>query len=250
MKKAALFIVASAILFSCAKPEELVSVRFNLGVESGPITRAMPDGLSDALDATLPSGPFSLKAQSTDNDLRSYSVTTGVPITMAVGGYSVTGSGVGSSISEITNGTLYSSPTWSLSSEVTVTQNTTDFSLSASYTCPAFVFDLSEVDYVEFANGANIVKITSFPGTEDFGVVYPKNGSTSWISSKSLWLYVYPVDKVNGETALYKIISPSSSASGDFTQVRNGYWYKFSPGKVDVVSGSINMGFNEWQEGN
>ena len=230
-----LLLLTVLALSACSKGEEYVTVRFDLGVESGPITRTMPDGLSDALEATQPSGPFSLKAQSTDNDLRSYSVT---------------GSGVGGSISEITNGTLYSSPSWSLSSEVTVTQNSTDFSLSASYTCPAFVFDLSEVDYVEFANSANIVKITSFPGTEDFGVVYPKNGSTSWISSKSLWLYVYPVDKVNGETALYKIISPSSSASSEFTQVRNGYWYKFSPGKVDVVSGSLNMGFNEWQEGN
>lgn len=251
MNKLILSLAAALVVASCSKPvDEFVSVRFDLGVESGPITRVMPDGLSDAFAATQPSGPFSLKAQSTDNDLRYYSVTTGVALTMAVGGYAVTGSGVGSSISEITNGTLYSSPTWSVSSEVTVTQNATDFSLSASYTCPAFVFDLSEVDYVEFANGANIVKVISFPGTDEFGVVYPKNGSTSWIANKPLWLYVYPVDKVNGETALYKIISPSSSASGEFTQVRPGYWYKFSPGKVDVVSGSLGIGFNEWMEGN
>lgn len=237
-----------ALALSCSNPCDFVSVCFNVGVESGPITRAMPDGLSDALSETSPTGPFSLTAQSTENSLRSYSVTSGVPETIAVGRYSLTGKGVGGFISKITGGNLYSSPTWSVSEDVTVTESSTEFSLTALYTCPAFVFDLSEVDYVEFSNGADIFTLTSFPGTDEYGVVYPKPDQY-WLPSKPLWVYVYPKDKVNGETSLYKVITPSSGADAELTQVRNGYWYKFSPGKVDVVSGSIGVSFPEWLDG-
>lgn len=240
-------LAGAAVLSSCSKPDEMISVRFYVGVESGPITRAMPDGLSDALSATSPSGPFSLTAQSIDNELRSYSVTSGVPATVAIGRYSVTGNGTGGLISKISSGNLYSSPSWSVSEDVTVTESSTEFSLAASYTCPAFVFDLSEVDYVEFSNGADIFTLTSLPGTERYGVVYPKPDQF-WISSKPLWMYVYPKDKVNGETALYKIITPSTNADAELIQVRSGYWYKFSPGKVDVVSGSMGITFAQWME--
>lgn len=240
-------LLLSALILSCSKGETLVSVRFDLGVESGPITRAMPDGLTDALSATAPAGPFSLSAQSNENSLRSYAVTTGIQIQMAVGGYTLSGKGTGGLLSKISSGNLYSSPSWSVSEDVTVTESSTEFSLSASYTCPAFVFDLSEVDYVEFSNGADIYALTSFPGTDSFGVVYPKPDQF-WIASKPLWMYVYPKDKVNCETALYKIITPSANADAELTQVRNGYWYKFSPGKVDVVSGSMGITFSQWME--
>lgn len=240
-------LLLSALILSCSKGETLVSVRFDVGVESGPITRAMPDGLPDALSATNPSGPFSLTAQSTDNDLRSYSITSGVSLAMATGGYSVTGNGNGVLISKISSGNLYSSPSWSVSQDVTVTESSTEFSVAAQYTCPAFVFDLSEVDYVEFANGADIVTVTSFPGTDAYGVVYPKPDQY-WLPSKPLWVYVYPKDKVNGETVIYKVITPSANADADLTQVRNGYWYLLSPGKVDVVSGSLGVTFPEWME--
>ncbi len=241
-------LLLSVLILSCAKGETLVSVRFDVGVESGPITRAMPDGLSEALSATAPSGPYSLTAQSTENSLRSYSVTTGVDVTMAVGPYDVTGKWSGSAISKITGGYLYPSPSWSVSEGVTVTESSTEFSVAAQYTCPAFVFDLSEVDYVEFANGADIVTVTSFPGTDAYGVVYPKPDQY-WIASKPLWVYVYPKDKVNGETVIYKVITPSANADAELTQVRNGYWYLLSPGKVDVVSGSLGVSFPEWMEG-
>lgn len=236
-----------ALALSCSKQDVSVSVCFNVGVESGPITRTMPDGLSDAISATSPSGPFSLTAKSTDNELRSYSVTSGVPATIATGRYSVTGAGSGVLISKITGGNLYSSPSWAVSDDVTVTESSTEFSLVASYTCPAFVFDLAEVDYVEFLNGADIFTLTSFPGTGAYGVVYPKPDQY-WIPSKPLWIYVYPKDKVNGETALYKVITPSTGADAELTQVRSGYWYKFSPGKVDVVSGSMGITFAQWME--
>ena len=243
-------LIALALVFSpsCTKRENFASVRFSVGVPSGEITRAMPDGLSEALSATAPSGPYSLTAQSTENSLRSYSVTTGVDVTMAVGPYDVTGKGSGTAISKITGGYLYPSPSWSVSDGVTVTESSTEFSVAAHYTCPAFVFDLSEVDYVEFANGADVVTVTSFPGTEAYGVVYPKPDQY-WLPSKPLWVYVYPKDKVNGETVIYKVITPSSGADAELTQVRNGYWYLLSPGKVDVVSGAIGVSFPEWMEG-
>lgn len=247
-KTIALAACALVMSSSCLKDGGFTSVRFSVGVPSGEITRAMPDGLSDALSATAPTGPFTLTAQSTENSLRSYSVTTETDVTMAIGGYSVTGNGTGGLLSKISSGNLYSSPSWSVSQDVTVTESSTEFSLPASYTCPAFVFDLSEVDYVEFSNGADMFTLTLFPGTERYGVVYPKPDQF-WISSKPLWMYVYPKDKVNGETALYKVITPSTGADAELTQVRNGYWYKFSPGKVDVVSGALGLAFPEWMEG-
>ena len=240
-----IYILAAVAMTACAKVPAEVGVTFSLGVPSGVITRATPEGLSDAFTATAPVGPFTLNAVSTENPLRSYSVTTGVPITMAVGPYSVTGSGSGTSIQSVSKGKLMSSPSWSVSQTATVSEDGDEISLSASYTCFALVFDLEEVSKVVFDYETNTA-IAAFPGNERYAVVYPKPDG-SWIASSSLWVYVHPKDEVYGEVALYKIVTNNSD--GDFVRVKNGNWYMLSPGRVQVTSGTMGLTFPEWTEG-
>ena len=243
-----LSLLLAALSVACAKetPRE-VDVVFNLGVTSGPITRAGNDGIYSAISATLPGGPFTLSAQSTDNALRSYSITTGVPLTMAVGGYDVTGSWTGRALSQIYRGVLYSEPTWSASKTVTVSEDGAELSVPASWTCPAFVFDLSEVSKVVFRGNGGEVTLTSFPGTEDYGIVYPKPDGIWGLGDYYLTVTVYSKDEIYGEPRIYKV--ETSSPNIDYTDVQNGYWYLLSPGKVEVVSGSMGVVFPEWKEG-
>lgn len=246
MKKRLLFLSVLALsLASCTKPlERMASVRFSLGVENGaiPSTRSV----SDALSATLPAGPFSLHLQSEENSLRTYDVSTGEDVSVAVGSYSVSGSGSGEVLVSNNNVSVVSSPAWAVDSgqTVAVSEDGAEIGVSAHYTCPAFVFDLSEVKKVVLSGNPKQVEVTTFPGSEGYGVVYPVG---NWYSSKPLWMYVYPVDEVLGETALYKFVSGSSS--GEYIGVEAGRWYKFSPGKAEVVSGRMGVTFPEWEEG-
>ena len=236
-------VALAVIALSCSKPESFVTVRFGVGVPCGAVTRAMPDGLSDALSATAPSGPFTLSLQSLENSLRTYSATTGVPLSVAVGSYSVTGSGSGRSVAQASNGAVYSSPSWSLSSEVTV-RGDGEFSLPASWTCFALVFDLSETDGVS-VDGE---RISSLPGTDGWAVLYARpDAGKNWYVRAPLSVTVHPKDAVLGEAVSYDIITTTPQEG--FVAVQNGYWYKLSPGRVEVVSGSMGVSFPEWMEG-
>lgn len=249
MKKTALILSALALsLFvSCSKPEKLVQVSFSVGVESGPMTRAFSESLADALSQSVPPGPFSLKAQSKTNELRSYSVTTGSPIQMAVDSYDVTGSGKGSVVAEVTQGEILSYPAWSVNSSVTIEEDGGTYSVPASYTCVAIAVDKTKVEKIVIMSGANEVTVTDFGGNEEAGVVFVKCTGT-WTASKPLWVYVYPLDRVNCETALYKFINTANDVDG-FVRVRNGYWYALVPGDVEVASGSMGIDFGAWNEG-
>ncbi len=243
-----LSLLLAALSVACAKetPRE-VDVVFNLGVTSGPITRAGNDGIYSAISATLPGGPFTLSAQSTDNALRSYDITTGVPISMAVGGYDVTGAWNGRALSQIYRGVLYSEPTWSASKTVTISEDGAELSVPASWTCPALVFDLSEVSKVVFRGASGEVTLTSFPGTSEYGVVYPKPDGIWGLGDYYLTVTVYPTDEIYGEPRIYKV--ETSSPDLEYTYVQAGYWYLLSPGKVEVVSGSMGVVFPDWKEG-
>ena len=250
MKKAVYVLSAvalSALVVACSKQDKIVEVSFSVGVDSGPMTRAFSEAFADALSQAVPPGPFSLKAQSKTNEMRSYSVTTGDTIQMAVDSYAVTGSGKGDVVAEITAGEILSYPAWSVNSDVTVGDNGGTYSVPASYTCVAIAVDKTKVEKIEMNNGANTVTVTDFGGNDDAGVVFIKCTGT-WTSSKALWVYVYPIDKVNCETALYKLISTPTAVDG-YVRVQNGYWYALTPGNVDVASGSMGVTFNSWNEG-
>lgn len=250
-KMLCLFASVIAATVACSKqdasPAEEVEVTFNLGVVSGPITRAGNEGVYESISSTAPSGPFSLSAQSVENSLRSYDITTGVPLSMAVGGYDVTGAWKGRALSQIYRGVLYSEPTWSASKTVTISESGAELSIPAAWTCPALVFDLSEVSKVVFRGASGEVTLTSFPGTEDYGVVYPKPDGAWGLGDYYLTVTVYPTDEIYGEPRIYKV--ETSSPDLDYTYVQNGYWYLLSPGKVEVVSGSMGLMFPEWSEG-
>ena len=116
-----LSLLLAASLVACSKetPKE-VEVTFNLGVQSGPMTRAGNEGVYEALSITAPPAPFYLDARSTEDNSLSYSMVTGEPLTMTVGEYEVWGSGYGNTIEKANNGTLYYWPYWEVDEMVDV----------------------------------------------------------------------------------------------------------------------------------
>lgn len=238
-------------LASCTKPSErTATVRFRVGVESGviPSIRSFSSSLSDAFASSAPSGPFKLEAVSSDNPIRSYSVTTGEAVTMAVGPYTVTGSGKGNEVAPVRNGVVTDSPAWSLSASVDVSDAVGEYSLPASYRSIALAFDLSEVSKVVFHNGSQDTEVKSFPGNGEVGVLYASNTpGMMWMPAVPLSVTVYPVDSALGEPVLYNLIGVNLPEDGIF--VEYGKWYRLSPGRVSVVSGTMGVGFPEWEAG-
>lgn len=213
------------------------------GVESGVMTKVSADAVSEALEATSPVGPFTLRAVSKSNPLRAYDITTGVPVTMAVDAYTVTGSGAGAEIATITGGKLYATPKWSVDTEVTVSADGGSLPVEARYSCIAVVMDRSLVASVRFKNGADDVDSYPVGGTDVVGVVY---ASGNWTYSKPLYLYVNPSDVMNYETKLYRLVNGSYEG---MLNVQNGRWYSLSPGAVETTSGTMGLTFGGWMPG-
>lgn len=238
-----LILLLAILSIACTKEPQYATVTFGLsGVESGSLTKVSSDAVSAALDATAPSGPFALRLVSKSNPLRVYNITTGTPATIAVDSYTVTGSGLGEELAEITGGKLYASPKWSVSCDVDVTSGGA-INVSASFPCVALVIDKSVTDHLEIANGPNMVRNFAVGGTDAVGVVYIVG---SWIYNKPLYLYSYPVDTVNKEVVCYVLVN------GDFdgmVNVQNGRWYNFAPGDIETVSGSFGVTFNGFVAG-
>lgn len=243
-------LLLAVLSVSCAKAVREVEVTFGLGVSSGPLVRS-DDGVYSALSATAPVGPFSLVARSEDNELRSYSVTTGVPLTMAVGGYEVTGSGSGETVCSVRSGRLCSSPSWTVDESVEVGTESSEYSVTASYSCFALVFDRSEVDRVETLDSSGAVVELEMPGDAGHWVLYARtDGAGVWTRNSPLYVYVYPEDEVYGEVRMYMVGNVQGGTSGsDYLNAEYGRWYRLSPGRVEVTSGSMGVNFPEWTEG-
>lgn len=239
------FLLLAALSVACAKEQpELVTVTFDMGgVQSGTITKVSSDAVSSAFAATAPVGPFTLTATSKTNSLRTYTITTGQSLTMAVDEYTVTGSGIGSEIAEVTGGALYSSPKWSVNESVTVGSDGGAFTLNASYPCVAFVIDKAVTSKLVFYDGPNKVESYSHGGTESVGVVYAVG---NWPHNSPLYIEVRPVDTVNYETVEYHLTSREYE---DTYYVRNGHWYNFAPGAIATASGTFGVAFPGWEAG-
>lgn len=231
---------------ACAKEQErFTTVVFNVsGVESGPLTKGLSEGVAAALAATAPSPVATLTAVSKTNPLRKYTITPGEALTMAIDSYTVTASGTGTNLGAITGGNLYSTPSWAVSEDVDVSSGSDTYSVSAYYTCVAFVIDKTTTERLSFANGANSVNPSGFGGTDEVSIIY---ASGTWTYSKPLYVHSYPIDTVNYEETVYKV-----SNQGDYEgmqRVRSGYWYNLTPGAVAVTSGTIGINFPTWGAG-
>lgn len=241
-----LSLLLAALSVACAKETQReAEVVFSLGVPSGQITRATTDGIAAALSACTPAGPFSLSAKSQTNELRTYAVTTGEALTMAVDSYAVTGSGEGRFLSNITLGVASTSPAWAVNATVSV-DGDGELSVPANYTCLALVFDKAKTEKITLGGASSDVAVSAMGGNDEYGVVFVKYSSSSWYRDRPLWVYVFPTDKVYGDTAIYKFVSGNSDG---FINARYGYWYLLQPGEVDVASGQFGIEFPAWKEG-
>lgn len=247
-----LSLLLAASLVACSKetPKE-VEVTFNLGVQSGPMTRAGNEGVYEALSITAPPAPFYLDARSTEDNSLSYSMVTGEPLTMTVGEYEVTGAGYGPTIEKANNGTLYYWPYWEVDEMVDVSVDATEYTVQANFKCFALVFDRSEVARVElFVPSRGCVDLR-MNGSDDYWVLYatPDEGF-EWSSSNSLHLYVHPVDELHYQMRAFYIGNVTGGQShDDYVNATFGYWYKLSPCEVTETSGAMWISFPEWQEG-
>ena len=88
-----IILLIAILSIACAKEPQYATVTFDVRyVQSGTITKVSSGAVSEALAASMPTGPFQIHLVSKTNPLRSYDITTGSSVTIAVDDYTVTGS--------------------------------------------------------------------------------------------------------------------------------------------------------------
>jgi len=239
-----LILLIAILSIACTKEPQYATVTFDVEyVQSGAITKVSSGAVSEALAASMPTGPFQLHLVSKTNPLRSYDITTGSSVTIAVDDYTVTGSGVGSEVFSSSSTKVYSSPKWSVSQDIEVDAGGGSVNLTASYPCVALVVDKSVTASIEFFSGSGFVSPSAMGGTESVGVVYAVG---YWTFSTPLRIRVYPVDYQANDIVDYNL---TSNAYDGTYRVLNGHWYNFVPGDLEPSSGSFGINFSGWEAG-
>jgi len=239
-----LILLIAILSIACAKEPQYATVTFDVGyVQSGTITKVSSGAVSEALAASMPTGPFQLHLVSKTNPLRSYDITTGSSVTIAVDDYTVTGSGVGSEVFSSSSTKVYSSPKWSVSQDIEVDAGGGSVNVTASYPCVALIIDKSVTSSIEFFSNSGYVSPSAIGGIESVGVVFAVG---YWTHATPLRIRVYPADNQNHEIVEYML---TSVVYDDTYRVLNGHWYNFVPGDIEPASGNFGINFSGWEAG-
>lgn len=253
MKKVifALIFVAT-ILPSCTRDfvpdqEKTSDVVFTLsGVSSGEMTKAE---VADLILSTIPAGPFTLSVVSTTDATRSYSVKTGEQVALAYDTYTVRCSYVPQVKDYCWHGNIYQAPRFEINTTIEVKEGTSEVIIQAAFDCWALVIDYAQVKkYLIADKNGNYVDLTAMlPDAEgEHGICYISCAST-WTTSSPLILAAVPKDEENYETKFFSIVS---SPNYEGVPVVNGKWFSFSPVAVGKSSGSVDITFPSWPNGN
>lgn len=243
-KKAAAVVATAATLAACApmqappaEREILVSLS---GVRSG---QMLTKGPLDVLAQTAPAKLPTLTLQSKTVPERRYTMTPGVPAPVALDSYTVTGTYLPNEEGKVFGGAAYATPPFSVSDEITVTEDVSEYSVGASYDCFALVLDESTTEKYRIRGYAGaMMDLTWVYGSDGYKVVYLKG---EW-SFPALSLKALPADPANYEAASYELVS-DPSATG--VLVKTGNWYAFGPNGVQTSEGGIEIGMPGWEAG-
>lgn len=250
MKKSlfALFICALAIA-SCTQnqdPEtttEMQSVTFTIaGIESGDLTRGE---VADLLDATAPSGPFTLAIVSTSDPARAFTIKTGEEITLPCDTYSVHCSYVPPVRDYCWHGNIYQEPRFEISTTIEVASGQDEVRVPAAFDCWALVIDYTQVKkyLIQNKNGTYVDLTEMVPDADGARGICYISTTSAWTTQSPLMLAAVPKDEDNYETKFFTLVS---GPNYEGTPVANGKWYSFSPVAVDKTSGSLGITFPAW----
>jgi len=250
-KKAVAAVATAAALASCAPaplPQKEITrtivVRL-AGVVTGEMaTKTDPSGV---FNATAPAQMPTLTLQSKTVPSRSYQVTPGQNVTVAVDSYAVSGKYLPMEEGQVQNGKIYSRPPFSVAGEITVTEEVAEYEVAAAYDCFAIVLDTSVCEKYRIRGyGGSMVDMTWIFGTGAIKVAYMVG---QW-DFPALDLIAVPADPANYENAAYAIINDPAYAGEGKLLARNGKWYAFDPSAVQTTDGAIGVGLPEWENGN
>lgn len=243
MRKTAILFALSAVV-ACAKaePEErLAPVTFRIGnVITGDIaTRSA----ADVLTASAPAGPFTVKLRSTTNPNRTYSVTAGDEVAVALDTYSATCNYYPAESVRLLRGRLYAEPCFYASATITVNGDGA-FTIPASYDCAALIIDRTKAAAYTVRGASDYEAIANWTNAGDFGVVYYY--PPGWSDTSASSLIVTPADDVNfGETTFSYTTAPVAGS----VRLQPGKWYIFNPEAVETASGEIGFDYPGWEAG-
>lgn len=243
-KKAVAVVATAATIAACA-PMQMTTAEREITLSlSGVRTGQMPTkGPLDVLAQTSPTSLPSLTLQSKTVPERRYTITPGVPASVALDSYTVTGTYLPNEEGKVFGGAAYATPPFSVSAEITVTEDVSEYSVGAAYDCFALVLDESTTERYRIRGYAgSMVDLAWMGGKDGFKVVYIKG---EW-SFPALSLKALPADPVNYEAASYDLVS-DPFASG--VLVKCGKWYAFGPDGVQTSEGGIEIGMPGWEAG-
>lgn len=220
-------------------------VTFNLsGITSGAITKGP---VEDLLAAHGPGGTLSLKLTSLADPSRTYTATPGQEVAVIPDTYRVTGEYVPQTALSLFRGALYREPRFGVATQVTITEGVAQYSLAVTWNCFALVKDAAMVDALLIDNNTGTpTEIGAW--TEDEGelsLVFV-TCSSAWENDYYIRVTATPVDAILYQPTTWKLVTKPTAGC---LQVRNGYWYKFTPEETQAQNGSFDFSFPSWTEG-
>ncbi len=250
MKKISMLLLC-VLALACAKtaPQGEKTVVFTLsGVQSGSLTKVSLDGVSAALSASAPTAYPELTIQSKTKPSRVYHATVGEPVSVAYDSYTVSGTYAPDSQGRIFYSNVFSTPSFELSGDITVTEADETYPLSVSYTCFALVCDFESTASIEISSTKTVLSdcTDKFVRYGNIGLIY-LDASNTYTSASPLKVRVTPIDDANYEVSEY---SMTASGTGASSRCETGKWYCFSPSAVETVSGGFDIDLPEFTQGN
>lgn len=195
---------------------EYVSVRFETGIESGSMVKAV----TDVLGETRPSDPVTLRIRGEGVDVNAES---GSNVELLTGTYQVTGR-YNPYGWDLEIGHVSVEPVYVVDDQVDVRVGTMNYQVEAEYDCWALIIDTQEVNSV-FGGDE---ELTDFAGSGRYKVLYLEGCLDEWT------LTIIPEDM-----EVYDMTEFEMGAQ------ENGKWYMYHPGNA-VTVGNFGVWLPEW----
>ena len=243
-------LIACIALIACQRSafERTKKVTFTLsGVETGSLSKALADDVSDALSFTAPTSNAYLVIQSKTVQTRTYTGVVGQPVTLAYDKYDIAGEYTPESHGMMFASKVYYQPCYSVSGDIEVTDADSTYPLDASYECFALILDYSKVATIELSSSAKAVSdcTNQFQNCGKVGILYLATPSAYTVSSP-FKVRVYPKDEAGYEYAEYLL---SGTGGGSTIKVEKGKWYCFTPTAVETTSGDFSISLPAFENG-
>ena len=242
MKRTIISAIAALLLAACAELPTDVTVRFDIGgVQSGPMTKS---AVGDAIAATQQYGTPTITLQSKTVASRRVTVTAGQDASVPIDTYTATVDYRPTELMTCIVGPVYATPSYAVDEEVKVIADKDRYTLTARFTCAAFVMNHADVSAYKVDDRTGW-KTLGFDAASGYEVRYVKLTNPVESMAKTT-LRATAVDADAREDAEYEIAW--LGYTGEVT-LEAGNWYLFPSRAVDMTSGTFGLSFGGFHEG-